>query len=629
MKKLQGKSFNIVQQNISKLKELFPEVFAEDKIDFEKLQLVLGENIELSNERYSFNWKGKSDAIKLAQKQSTGTLRPCKEESVNWDTTKNLYIEGDNLEVLRLLQNSYRNKVKMIYIDPPYNTGNDFVYKDDFRDNISNYKERMNESFKSNAETNGRYHTDWLNMMYPRLQIARNLLKEDGIIFISIDDNEITNLKKICDEIFGEINFIGCIANINNPKGRSDDKYFATAHEYLLVYKKQDAVIYGFEPEEKVLKRYNKTDEFNKKYRHIDLRKTGDSDRREDRPNMFYYFMYNQNTGDFYPTFDNDELDGYIKIYPTRDDGSDGRWRLGIDTAKERINQLLPNYMKVKNKWTVVEKDYLSDNAKVKPTTNWNFKDVNSERGTERFVDLGFDKTVFPRPKPIGTVYRITEISSNGNDIILDFFSGSSTTAHAVMKLNAEDSGKRRFIMVQIPEQTPENSEARKAGYQTISQIGKERIRRAGKKILEENKDKEGIENLDIGFKVFKLDYTNFKIWGANEENLKADLIDMVNPIKEDRSQEDVVYEILLKYGVDLTMPIEEIKINGYKIFSVGKGYLLICLENDLSLELIQSLSERKPKRIVFYDKGFKTETVRINGEQILKKFGVKDIRVI
>ena len=610
MEKLSGTSFNVVKDNIVRLKELFPEVFAENKIDFEKLQLVLGENIELSNERYSFNWKGKSDAIKLAQKQSTGTLRPCREESVNWDTTKNLYIEGDNLEVLRLLQNSYRNKVKMIYIDPPYNTGSDFVYKDDFRDNISNYKERMNESLKSNAETNGRYHTDWLNMMYPRLQIARNLLKEDGVIFISIDDNELTNMKKICDEVFGEESFI---ANIIWEKRitRENRRYVSVRHDYILMYAKTSSLIteiVGLLPMNQDA---------------IDRYKNPDNDPRGVWTSVPAIAQGGHGTKSQFYTLTTPS--GKIVDPP-----SGSCWRYTENRMYEEIKDNNIWFGKDGNGVPRIKKFLTEGRQGLTPETIWFAKEVETNDTAKRLLVELFDGiSVFDTPKPIALIKQMLLIGCNDNGIVLDFFSGSSPTAQAVVQLNAEDGGNRKFIMVQIPEQTPENSEARKAGYETICQIGKERIRRAGKKILDENKDKDGIENLDIGFKVFKLDHTNLKIWDGNGENLKINMMDMVNPIKEDRSQEDVVYEILLKYGVDLTMPIEEININGYKVFSVGKGYLLICLENELSLELIQSLAERKPKRIVFYDKGFNTETVRINGEQILKKFDVEDIRVI
>lgn len=629
MEKLDGKSLDLTKENINALKQLFPEVITEGKVDFDKLKLVLGEEIETNNERYEFTWHGKAQSLKLAQTPSTGTLRPDKESSKNWDTTENLYIEGDNLEVLKLLQKSYFGKIKMIYIDPPYNTGKDFIYKDDFHDNIKNYKKRTEQDSKANTETNGRYHTEWLNMLYPRLKLARNLLKSDGIIFISIDDNELENLKKICNEIFGESSFLGCIANINNPKGRSDDKYFATAHEYILVYKKFDAIIGGFEPEENILKRYNKVDTNGKKYRTIDLRKTGDSDRREDRPKMFYYFIYNEKTGEFYPTYEEDVPPGCIKIFPTKDDGSYGRWRVGIETAIERLSNLEPYYMTKKEKWTVNERDYLSDDLKVKPTTVWNYKDVNSERGTEQFINLGFNKDIFPRPKPIGTIRRILEITTNENDIILDFFSGSSTTAHAVMQLNAEDGGKRKFIMVQLPELTDEKSEAYKAGYKNICEIGKERIRRAGDKIVAET----GKTDLDIGFKVFKLDSSNIKLWDPETENLEQNLLDLQDNIKEDRTKEDLLFEILLKIGVQLTTPIEEVNVNGKVIYNVGFGSVLLCLEDEIELDTVHALIKLKPEdfdtKVIFKETGFLNDSVKTNAIQTLKKNGITDVRSV
>ncbi|MBD8070002.1 site-specific DNA-methyltransferase [Bacillus sp. PS06] len=629
MEKLDGKTLDLTKENINALKQLFPEVVTEGKINFDKLKLVLGEEIETNKERYEFTWHGKARSLKLAQTPSTGTLRPDKVSSKNWDETENLYIEGDNLEVLKLLQKSYFGKIKMIYIDPPYNTGKDFVYKDDFRDNIKNYKERTQQDSRANSETSGRYHTDWLNMIYPRLKLAKNLLKDDGLIFISIDDNEVENLKKICNEIFGENSFLGCIANINNPKGRSDDKYFATAHEYIVVYKKYDAFIGGFEPEDNILKRYNKVDQYGKKYRTIDLRKTGDSDRREDRPKMFYYFIYNENTGEFYPTYEEEVPQGCIKIFPTKDDGSYGRWRVGIETAKERIANLEPYYMLKKQKWTVNEKDYLSDDLKVKPTTVWNFKDVNSERGTEQFIDLGFNKDIFPRPKPIGTIRRVSEISTKEDDIILDFFSGSATSAHAIMQLNAVDGGNRKFILIQLPELIDEETEAYKAGYRNICDIGKERIRLAGNKIVAET----GKSDLDIGFKVFKLDSSNVKLWDPNSENLEQDLFDLQNNIKADRSKEDLLFEVLLKIGIPLTTPIEEVNVNSKVVYNVGFGAVLLCLEDEIDLEVVHELIKLKPEdfdsKVIFKETGFRDDSVKTNAIQTLKKNGITVVRSV
>ena len=452
--------------------------------------------VEGREERYQFTWPDKKQAILTANAPINKTLRPCREESVNFDETENLYIEGDNLEVLKLLQETYLGKIKMIYIDPPYNTGNDFVYNDEFSVSSSEFSERSGnfdeegnrlvDNYTRNTESNGRFHTDWLNMIYPRLKLARDLLSDDGVIFISLDNNEIENIKKIGDEIFGETNCLGLIANINNPKGRSDDKFIATAHEYLCVYAKDinSVIWFGFEPTEEITKRYNKEDSNGRKYREIDLRKTGENDLREDRPNLFYYFYFNETTRDFFPDKDDKEINGYIRIKPQREDGKEGNWRWGIDTAKSQINDLIPKFMPARKVWGVMQKDYLEGRALVKPTSTWTFKDVNSERGTEDFINLGFDKRIFPKPKPIGTISRCIKLGTISDSIILDFFSGSATTAHAVMQLNAEDGGNRKFIMVQLPELCDEKSEAFKAGFKNICEIGKERIRRAGKQLL-------------------------------------------------------------------------------------------------------------------------------------------------
>ena len=642
MTQLDGKSMNIIEQNIEKLKEIFPEVFSEGKIDFSKLEEELGTFKENENERYNFTWNGKSEAKKIALTPSTGTLRPCKEESKDWDTTQNLYIEGDNLEVLKLLQKSYHKKVKMIYIDPPYNTGKDFVYKDNFRDNIKNYLEITGQvdsdgnKLSTNSETSGRYHSDWLNMMYPRLKLARNLLKDDGVIFISIDDNEVSNLRKLCDEIFGEDNFVACIANSNNPKGRSDDKFIATAHEYVVVYSKniEKFEAYGFEAGDEIVKRYNKVDNNNRIYREIDLRKTGDNDLREDRPNLFYYFLYNEITNDLYPSRDEIIPDGYIQIKPLRQDLREGNWRWGLDSTKEKISDLLVRFMPSKNVYGVFEKDYLDNRTFVKSTTSWTFKDVNSERGSEEFIKLNFDKRLFPKPKPIGTIKRCILISSlsKNNDIVLDFFSGSASTAHAVMKLNSEDDGNRKFICVQLPETTDEKSEAYKAGYKNICEIGKERIRRAGEKVKTES----GKDELDIGFKVLKLDSSNIKSWDSDFENLTTSLLDSIENIKSDRKEEDLVYEILLKYGLDLTLPIEELNINGKKIFSIGFGSLVCCLDNDIDTNIVEKIAELKKQfetdfglenmRVVFKDSSFKDSVVKTNALQILKQHGIDEV---
>lgn len=627
MQKLSGKTFNNVQNNIEMLKELFPEVVTESKVDFDKLRIVLGENVEQEKERYEFTWNGKKEAIQLAQKQTTGTLRPCKDDSLNWDTTQNLYIEGDNLEVLRILQTCYQNKVKLIYIDPPYNTGKDFVYKDNFHDNLKNYKEKNMESMKSNPETNGRYHTDWLNMIYPRLKMAKNLLLPNGIIFISISDKEYPNLKKVCDEIFGEDNFISTLIWDRNHSAQAG--IFKVYHEYILVYAKNHSLITV--PKSLINEHFEAGAMKKVSPRHPMKDFTFPKGTRFDAPN-------------------GTELEGEwggvekVILKQGRMVSENGKLKEDVTLCASytQYNQMGQFFYGDKerlldSRGQKVVEFYLNASGKVKIVKE---RGVNTPQTTQKFgtqgaasVDLAslFDMNDTPvdSPKPIKMIKDFLAWFTEGNDIILDFFSGSATTAHAAMEMNLDDHGKRRFIMVQLSEKLDENSEMFRKGYEDICAIGKERIRRAGKKMIEENEDRDGIEQLDIGFKVFKLDGTNLKIWDEVSVDLEKNLLDMIDPVKEDRSQLDVVYEILLKYGIDLVVPVEERKVAGKTIYSVCMGYLLICLERDLTLAHIEEMANQKPARIVFYDEGFENDMVRSNAHYILKLYGVHDIRVI
>ena len=608
MKRLDGKSLDIVSENVTKLKELFPEVFSEGKIDFQKLEEELGQFTDSEGERYNFTWNGKSEAKKIALTPSTGTLRPAKAESKNWDTTQNLYIEGDNLEVLKLLQKSYHKKVKMIYIDPPYNTGKDFVYKDNFRDNIKNYMQITGQvdsegnRLSTNGETNGRYHSDWLNMMYPRLKLARNLLKDDGVIFISIDDNEVSNLRKLCDEIFGEDNFIGNICH----KARasvSNDKIISSNHNHILLYAKNGNIIFenrknfGLNPN---LDGFDKEDEKGKyKYTPVD----GPGGARKGNP---YY------------TFE----------------GVTGFFRYSQETMQEKFDKGLV----VKVGESLQQKYYLEDakNTRKTDTTWWDEK-LYTSTATGRLKDL-MDGDYFTNPKHIDLLVRALTLSTAKDDLILDFFSGSATTAHAVMKLNSEDDGNRKFICVQLPETTDEKSESYKAGYKNICEIGKERIRRAGEKINGELKieNEELRDKLDIGFKVFKLDSSNIKTWDSDFEDLEQNLLSSVDNIKSDRASEDLLYEILLKYGLDLTLPIEELEINGKKVFSIGFGVLVVCLENGIDSEVIEKIAGLKKQfcedyglenmRVVFRDGSFENSVVKTNALAILKQHGIDEV---
>lgn len=631
---LDGKTPDIAEENIQKLRQIFPDVFTEDKVDFEKLQQILGNYIEDSNERYNFTWNGKGRALRLSQTPSLGTLRPCKEESKDWDTTQNLYIEGDNLEVLKLLQKSYHGKVKMIYIDPPYNTGKDFVYPDDFYDSLENYKKitgQVDDNGKvvsTNTETSGRYHTDWLNMMYPRLRLSRNLLSDDGVIFISIDDNEIENLKKICNEVFGEDNFIAQLNIITGANQSGEGVNIQKNVEYCLVYaKSRDLVI------------INKVDKTQETFRNLNDAPTP----LETRPDMGYTIYYNENTNDIIPVKDYDKekihlnveehvyttdkfliLRGYIPLRPGMRNKKLHRWRWGFDTFLERKDEI-----------TVLKKNgnygvYFKQEGFNAPKNYHNFS-----AGTIELKKL-FDETkVFDYPKNTEFIKYLIKLGSNSDSVILDFFSGAATTAHAVMQLNSEDGGNRRFIMVQLPESTDEHSEAYKAGYMNICEIGKERIRRVGEKIKEENKDKENIENLDIGFKVLKLDTSNIRKWQPDYDNLEQSLLDYVDNYMEGRTELDVVYEIMLKYGLDLTYPVDEFTIADKKVYSIGFGMLMICLDDEITTEvakgILGKIKELSPEssRVVFKDNGFKTDSNKTNIKEILKSGGIEEFITI
>ena len=614
MDKMDGMTMNIEQANVEKLKEVFPEVFADGKVDFDKLQGLLGHYIADDKEKYSFSWKGKADSLRLAQKRSTGTLRPCKEESKDWDTTENLYIEGDNLEVLKLLQSSYLNSVKMIYIDPPYNTGNDFVYTDDFADGIAHYKEVTGQATKSNPETAGRYHTNWLNMMYPRLKLARNLLTDDGVIFISIDDNEQANLKKICDEVFGEDNFVAVFpwrkrtAKSDVPFGVSQD------YEWIIAYARSQDFIAAIKGG---TRKYFETPDFpGRPWRIHDLTKQTSA---SERPKSFFTLV-NPKTGKKYPANPNrtwaitkDTFEGYYK---------QGKIVFPDDYDFLNITQPAFRYFKDDDEKKAGEKF-----GCIAVSTNLPKEIGMTKEGTADINEL-FDKKVFGFPKPVALLKYLISITTkfDKDAIVLDFFSGSATTAHAVMQLNAEDGGHRKFICVQLPEKTDEQSEAYKAGYKTICEIGKERIRRAGEKIKEKNKDKEGIEKLDIGFKVFKLDSSNLVKWDnaptTDEEEVKKRIQQSLFYLVEGREDLDLVYEIMLKYGLSLTLPVEERKFDGVTAYIINHPdyKVLVCLAPNITLSAVEEMDKETIGTYIFADRCFADANILSNTEEILKK---------
>lgn len=629
-------SKDIVDDNIAKLKALFPEIVTEGNIDFTALQEILGEEIEEGEEYYRFTWAGKAQARREAHKPSTGTLRPCKEESVDWDKTKNLYIEGDNLEVLKLLQKSYAGKVKMIYIDPPYNTGNDFVYKDNYKDNLKNYQELTGQvdsegnKLSTNPESDGRYHSNWLNMMYPRLKLARNLLKDDGVIFISIDDNEIDNLKEVCNEVFGELNYFGTFCIRSTPNAR-DYGHIGKMHEYCLFFGRNSALTKTFHlpDESKTFKYEDKSGDFNIH----PLYNSNEAFHDKNRPNLYYpFYLYldeKQDDNGFYK-IGLIPLANSIEIFPPLSNKNKVQfvWRWGKDKSKENLNSEIVGYKTDENKFRIVQKMRTTEKV---IRSLLDDKSISSRRGTAEVEQL-FGKKVFSFPKPLTLLKDFVHCSCDKNDIIVDFFSGSASSAHAVMQLNSEDGGKRKHIQVQLPEPTDEESEAFKAGYKSITEIGKERIRRAGKKIIDENPLL--AQKLDIGFKVFKLDSSNIQSWDGSPEELELNLLNAQDNIKTDRSEHDVLFEILLKYGLDLTLPIEEKEIAGKTVFNVGLGALFICLSNGITTAVAEGIGKWKEElspeicRVIFKDTGF-TDVEKTNSFQTLKRFGIEEVKSI
>jgi len=658
MDKLKMHSPNLTEENIDKLIGLFPNCVTESKddkgqmcqsIDFDLLRQELSDHIvEGPQERYHLNWPGKREALLTANAPIAKTLRPCRQESVDFDTTQNLFIEGDNLDALKLLQETYLGKVKMIYIDPPYNTGKDFIYRDHFTADKEVYEietgvrdEEGNklvdeEKWKQNTAANGRFHSDWLSMMYPRLKLARNLLKDDGVIFISIDDGEVHNLRKIGDEIFGVDNFLANIVWQKKYAVSNDDPGIAPMHDHILVYRKSDSFLRNLLPRtDKQLQRYKNIDD--------DPRGLWSSDNyvsnksRYERPTLWYSISHPKTGKDVWP----DE---------------NAVWRYSTDKHQQMVDENRLYWGPEQSYSKPRLKRFLSEiQDGIVPSTWWPFSDVghNDEGQKETGVLLG--KKIFSTPKPVRLLEQIVRIASNPDDVVLDFFSGSGATAHAVMQLNAEDGGNRKFIMVQLPEVCGEKSEAFKAGYKTIAEISKERIRRAGKKIKEKlttevtekyGKQKEDLFNhssvpsvdsvvneLDIGFRVLKVDTSNMEDVYYTPDAVDQDLFaSMTDNIKEDRSTEDLLFQLLLDWGVDLTLPITKEMIDNKEVFFVNTNALAACFVKDgqITEDFCKALAKRQPLRVVFRDAGFKDDSVKINVEQIFKLMSPHtDVRTI
>lgn len=650
-----GESANLVNENIEQLKAIFPEVFGEGGVDFDTLRQLLGDAriIDESEERYGIAWHGKKKARQVALTPSTGTLLPCPEESVDWDTTNNLFIESDNLEALKLLRKSYAGKIKLIYIDPPYNTGKEFIYPDRFQDNLDAYLKytgqinEVGEKVSSETETAGRMHTNWLNMMYPRLKLAKGFLKKDGAICISIDEHEHVNLIAICNEIFGEENYVASISVVNNLKGRNDRKNVATCHEYMVIYGNPDFLSYGIPLTHDQLSEYKYSDESGNLYALRDLRKRGGADKRTDRPKLFFPIYYNQSTK--VCTLERKSPDD-VKIIPTLGDGTEGCWRWGTAKVSDNLSYLHPKYNKSKDRWGVEHRVYLNPSVlddsdeedddedlgferTSKSKSFWWGADVSTDYAGRVFKDL-FDGMPTDYPKSPKLIQRILQMCTRDGDIVLDFFGGFCTTAHAVMEINAEENTSRKYIMVQLPEPCNEKSEALKAGYTNIAEVGKERIRRAAKKLKEQRPDHSG----DLGFKVFKLAGSNIKAWCPDRFDLEASLFSHEEHLIEGRTEMDILYELLLKRGIELTSSIESREVLGKKIYSIGYGVVFACLNEkiskgeseDIAQEIIKWHSELSPAseaHVFFRDSAFGDDIVKTNMAAILEQNGITHVR--
>lgn len=623
MDKLKMHSMDGVAANIEKIGALFPNCVTETMkdgkvvraIDFDMLRQELSDVVvEGPTERYQFTWPEKRKSVLAANAPITATLRPCREESVDFDTTENLYIEGDNLDVLKLLQETYLGKVKMIYIDPPYNTGNDFVYNDDFAestdaymDRSGQYDEQGNRLF-TNAESNGRFHTDWLNMIYPRLRLAKDLLRDDGVIFISIDENEVQNLRKICDEIFGEQNFISQLGwqKVYSPKNQA--RYFSNDYEFVLCYCRNiDYFSIGMLP---------RTAAMNARYKNPDNDprgdwKPGDCVGSGERKNGYYDVV--------------SPITGKVFNVPRGK-----HWVYAPETMAQMLKENRIYFGKDGNAFPAV-KQFLCDVSGRRASSllmyeDYGHTDMAKKDLIKLFQDL--EQVPFDTPKPVKLIKMLAILGSGEDDIILDFFSGSATTAQSIMELNAETGSHRKFILVQVPEVLENNPGAAKIGLHTISDVGQERIRRAGKKILEEHP--ECVGKLDVGFRVLKIDSSNMEdVYYRPDEITMQSLFSMADNIKPDRTPEDLLFQVMLDLGILLSSKIEETTIAGKKVFSVADGYLYACFDSDVSEETVKAIAQKKPYYAVFRDSGFATDSVATNFEQIFETYSPSTTRKV
>ena len=647
MDKLNMHTPNLADENYKKLAALFPNAVTET-IDPETgevvraidkdilMQEINARVVEGREERYQFTWPDKRKAVLAANAPIAATLRPVKADSVGKDGTpggwdsENLYIEGDNLDVLKLLRETYLGKVKMIYIDPPYNTGNDFVYEDDFAEDADSYiahsgqYDEQGNRLVQNTESKGRFHTNWLNMIYPRLRVAKDLMAEDGVIFISLDDSEIINMRRVCDEVFASCNFVGQITVVGNPRGR-DYGGVARMHDYLLVYKKsENATLNLIRDAENQFKMEDDLGGFELR----ELRNRNVKFNKENRPNLYYPFYINPNNSDKYDLhpISLEKKEGWIELWPLPSQGINVVWRWGREKAASNLNVNICAKPMRDGRYMIVEK---YRESRMMARSVWWDKDTNTEKGTLLVKDL-MEGKVFDYPKPVEMIERMLEMGTLADDdaIVMDFFSGSATTAHAVMQLNAEDGGRRKFIMVQIPEVCDEKSEAYKAGYKNICEIGKERIRRAGRKIKEEA----GLtaQDLDIGFRVLRLDSSNMQDVYYMPSAMAQNLLDTTTDnIKPDRTPEDLLFQVMLELGVLPSSKIVETVVDGKRVFDVADGFLLACFDDGVTSETVTAIAKSKPYYAVFRDASMADDSTATNFDQIFETYSPSTVRKV
>jgi len=615
------RSEDIAADKQAELVKLFPEVRTEGgKIDFDRLKLVLGQAVDVGKERYGMNWSGKAECFRTIQSPSLGTLRPCAEESINFDTTENLIIEGDNLEVLKLLQKSYPDKIKMIYIDPPYNTGGDFIYPDSFSESLQTYLEYTGQidaegkRFGTNTETDGRFHSKWLNMMYPRLYLARNLLREDGVLFVSIDDREVNNLRLLLNEIFGEENFLGLLVWHSKKGGGGDVKTVVAEHEYIVAYSRTN-------PEAAVGKQtvdaqpLNLADDKGHYRKGRELNKWGAGSARADRPTMFFAI----------PGPDGEE------VYPIRNDGSEGRWRMGKPAMFRIVSAGNALFEKRPDGTYIVYEKIRSVEPRSKAFRTILTNAGTAAEGTAVLKDLFGGKSPFDFPKPPTLLRKLFEIAGvEGDDLVLDFFAGSGTTAHALLEQNRSTGSAARFVLIQLPEQI-------EGDFKTVADITKERVRRVIAKMQKETAEKLSMEDdngTDNGFRVLKLAESNFRTWDAavphDSHLLERQLELHVDHLREGRTSEDILYELLIKSGFPPTTAVDKEQVAGQWVYAVAGGALMICLERTLTLELIRGIAELRPERVVCLDEGFAgNDQLKANAVQTFRTKGVTSFRTV